>query len=135
MKVLNLIAKELRQKLPFTEATKVGDSDVVNLLDAFMYEQEDLEELRLQKKLRLYYCHDCQSKNIEPISMNFTYFKYTNDFFYYLNFQLLINFFQILSRNLYQGKSCTKYLTIIYQLLMGKSFWISPQDSVQLCTV
>lgn len=44
--------------------------DITVNVDDFLYNDEDVEELVEDGKLKRNYCKDCSSKNIEPLSKN-----------------------------------------------------------------
>lgn len=37
-------------------------------VDAFLYDDDEVDDLEKEGKLKRYYCRDCGSKNIEPLS-------------------------------------------------------------------
>ncbi|KAK0158550.1 hypothetical protein PV328_009539 [Microctonus aethiopoides] len=77
---LNSIAKEIRERVPldaiFPSETIIIPSKGENSnccpnttvhVDAFLYDDDEVDDLEKEGKLKRYYCRDCGSKNIEPL--------------------------------------------------------------------
>ncbi|XP_058801818.1 uncharacterized protein LOC131674805 [Phymastichus coffea] len=77
---LNNIAEEIKKKVPVSailssekiSPPKTGQnadclSDITVHVDEFLYDDDDIEDLAEDGKLKRNYCMDCGSKNIEPL--------------------------------------------------------------------